>query len=68
VRAEYDIRQLLKGGVRGKYAERYHAGINMVLLDQKVEVRSIMEGHQWCLRLVFGCERSRANELGHSDL
>ena len=33
---EYDLRQLLKGGVRGKYAKRYHAGTNLVLLDPDV--------------------------------
>jgi hypothetical protein len=35
-RPEYDLRQLLKGGVRGKYAKRYHAGTNLVLLDPDV--------------------------------
>ena len=33
LRPEYDLRQLLKAGVRGKYAKRYHAGTNLVLLD-----------------------------------
>jgi len=32
MRAEYDIR----GGVRGKYYERYRAGTNVVLLEQDV--------------------------------
>ena len=36
LRPEYDLRQLLKGGVRGKYARRYHAGTNLVLLDPDV--------------------------------
>ncbi len=36
LRPEYDLRQLLKGGVRGKYAKRYHAGTNLVLLDPEV--------------------------------
>ena len=36
MRPEYDLRQLLKGGVRGKYAKRYHAGTNLVLLDPDV--------------------------------
>ena len=26
LRPEYDLRQLLKGGIRGKYAKRCHAG------------------------------------------
>jgi hypothetical protein len=36
LRPEYDLRQLLKGGVRGKYAKHYHAGTNLVLLDPDV--------------------------------
>jgi len=36
LRPEYDLRQLLKGGVRGKYAKRYQAGTNLVLLSPDV--------------------------------
>lgn len=36
LRPEYDLRQLLKDGVRGKYAERYKAGTNLVLLAPDV--------------------------------
>ncbi|HEV2690369.1 MAG TPA: hypothetical protein VGV35_17555 [Bryobacteraceae bacterium] len=36
LRPEYDLRQLLKGAVRGKYAKRYHSGTNLVLLDPDV--------------------------------
>jgi len=36
LRPEYDLRQLLKGGVRGKYAKRYHAGTNLVPLDPDI--------------------------------
>jgi hypothetical protein len=32
LRPEYDLRQLLKGGARGKYAKLYRAGTNLVLL------------------------------------
>lgn len=32
---EYDFAQM-KGGVRGKYVERYRSGINLVLLDPDV--------------------------------
>lgn len=35
LRPEYDLSKL-KGGVRGKYAERYHAGNNLVLLAPDV--------------------------------
>ena len=36
LRPEYDLRQLLKLGVRGKDAKRYHAGTNLVLLDPDI--------------------------------
>ncbi len=36
LRPEYDMRKLLKGGVKGKYAERYRAGTNLVLLAPDV--------------------------------
>ena len=36
LRPEYDMRELLRTGVRGKYAERYKAGTNLVLLDPEV--------------------------------
>ncbi len=36
LRPEYDLRELLANGVRGKYAERYQAGTNLVLLDPEV--------------------------------
>jgi hypothetical protein len=35
LRSEYDFSQM-KGGVRGKYVERYRAGTNLVLLDPDV--------------------------------
>lgn len=33
---EYDLKTLLKNGVRGKYAERFRAGTNLVLLAPDV--------------------------------
>ena len=36
LRPEYDLVTLLKDGERGKYAERYKAGTNLVLLDPDV--------------------------------
>ena len=36
LRPEYDLSQLLVGGVRGKYAKQFHAGTNLVLLDPDV--------------------------------
>jgi hypothetical protein len=35
LRPEYDFAQM-KGGVRGKYIERYRSGTNLVLLDADV--------------------------------
>ena len=36
LRPEYDMKSLLKDGARGKYAARYHAGTNLVLLEPDV--------------------------------
>ncbi len=36
LRHEYDLRQLMKGAVRGKYAKRFQAGTNLVPLDPDV--------------------------------
>jgi len=36
LRPEYDLARVLKGGVQGKYAERYREGTNLVLLAPDV--------------------------------
>ena len=36
LRPEYDMSELLKGAVRGKYADRYREGTNIVLLAPDV--------------------------------
>jgi hypothetical protein len=36
LRPEYDLKSLLKDGTRGKYAARYRAGTNLVLLEPDV--------------------------------
>lgn len=36
LRPEYDLGQLLKDGVRGKYTDRYREGTNLVLLEPDV--------------------------------
>ena len=36
LRPEYEMKSLLKGGVRGKCAARYRAGTNLVLLEPEV--------------------------------
>ena len=55
---EYDLRTLLKGSVRGKYAERFRQGTNLVLLDP--EVAQVFPDHQAvndALRLVIQLSR-----------
>jgi hypothetical protein len=36
LRPEYDLSELLKGGVRGKYADRFREGTNLGLLAPDV--------------------------------
>ena len=36
LRPEYDMKSLLKDGVRGKYAKKYKEGTNLVLLEPDV--------------------------------
>ena len=36
LRPEYDLEELLKGGVQGKYVEQYRAGVNIVRLAPDV--------------------------------
>jgi hypothetical protein len=36
LRPEYDMKSLLKGGTRGKYAKRFREGTNLVLLEPDV--------------------------------
>ena len=36
LRPEYDLKELLKGGERGKYVARYRAGTNVVVLAPDV--------------------------------
>jgi hypothetical protein len=54
LRPEYNLRQLLKGAVRGKHAKSYQAGTNLVLLDP--EVRKVFRSERAvneALRLVI---------------
>ncbi|MCK5381608.1 MAG: hypothetical protein KAJ81_09065 [Candidatus Latescibacteria bacterium] len=54
LRPEYDLSRLLKEGVRGKYAERYRDGTNLVLLAPDVaEAFSDEEAVNEALRLVM---------------
>jgi hypothetical protein len=54
LRQEYNLRELLKGGVQGKYADRFREGTNLVLLDQDVaEAFPSDEAVNKALRLVI---------------
>lgn len=58
MRAEYDIR----GGVRGKYYERYRAGTNVVLLESDVaEVFRDSESVNRALRLLVNVAQASAS-------
>lgn len=56
LRPEYDLPQLLKGGLRGKYADRYKEGTNLVLLAPDVaavfpDERAVNEALRLVMRL-----------------
>jgi hypothetical protein len=54
LRPEYDLGELLKGGIQGKYADRYKEGTNLVLLDHDVaEAFPTDEAVNDALRLVI---------------
>ena len=54
LRPEYDLSELLKGAVRGKYADRYREGTNLVLLAPDVaEAFPDEEAVNEALRLVM---------------
>ena len=55
LRPEYDLAQL-QGGVKGKYAERFHQGTNLVLLEPDVaqafpNAKSVNEALRLLLKL-----------------
>jgi len=54
LRPEYNLTQLLKDGVRGKYAARYQEGVNLVLLAPDVAAAfTSAEAVNAALRLVL---------------
>ena len=54
LRPEYDLRELLKDGVQGKYAGRFREGTNLVLLDRDIaEAFPSDEAVNTALRLVM---------------
>jgi hypothetical protein len=54
LRSEYDLGELLKTGVQGKYVDRYREGTNLVFLDPDVaEAFPTAEAVNETLRLVL---------------
>jgi hypothetical protein len=65
LRPEYNLRELLKGSVRGKYAERYWAGTNLVLLAPDVaEAFPTEEAMNQALRLVLELTKLPSRKKG----
>jgi hypothetical protein len=65
LRAEYDLSQL-QGGLRGKYAQRYNEGTNLVLLAPDVaEVFPTDEAVNEALRLLIKIAKAQVNREAH---
>jgi len=63
LRGEYDLGQLLKSGVQGKYAERFREGTNLVLLAPDVaEAFPTAEAVNETLRLVLQLTELRSKK------
>ena len=58
LRSEYDLAELLKGGVVGKHAKSFEAGTNLVLIEPQIhrQFRSDQEVND-ALRLVIELRR-----------
>jgi len=62
LRPEYDLGQLLKAGVHGKYADRYREGTNLVLLAPDVaDAFPTEEAVNQTLRLVIQLTKLRGS-------
>jgi hypothetical protein len=63
LRPEYDLRELLKDGVQGKYADRFREGTNLVLLDRDIaEAFPSDEAVNTALRLVIQLKKLPRSE------
>jgi len=61
LRPQYDLSELLKKGVQGKYAQRYREGTNLVFLDRDVaEAFPTPEAVNETLRIVLQLTQLRA--------
>jgi hypothetical protein len=71
LRTEYDMKSLLKGGVRGKYAARYRAGTNLVLLEPEVAKafpndKAVNEALKLVMKLKKVQENARQSRAGRT--
>jgi len=65
LRKEYNLRELLKSGVQGKYAARYQEGTNLVLLDPEIAKEfPTRESVDEALRLVIQFKRLTIGSIG----
>lgn len=63
LRPHYALRQLLPGGVQGKYADRYRTGTNLVLLEPDIaKAFSSDEEVNEALRLVLQVTQIRLDK------
>jgi len=68
LRPEYDLRELLKGGVQGKYASRFREGTNLVLLERDVaEAFPSDESVNEALRLVIQLKKLPRTEKARAQ-
>lgn len=66
MRAEYDFASMA-GGVRGKYAERYKAGVNLVLLEPEVaEAFPTAAAVNEALRTLMRGAKTSTRQAGHA--
>ena len=68
LRPEYNLRELLQGGIRGKYARRYEEGTNIVLLAPDVaDAFPSEEAVNEALRLVMRLSKIPVSEKPLAD-
>lgn len=64
LREEYNLTELLKDGVRGKYAQAYRSGTNLILLDPDVaKVFTTPDAVNRALRLVIQLTELRQDHI-----
>lgn len=70
LRPEYDLADLMKSGVRGKYAKRFREGTNLVLLEPDIsKAFPTDQAVNEALRLVIKLTQiPKAKKRSHVDL